>query len=317
MTGRRRTAIALALALGGMLPALGVPQEPSPDGEAGEGQAWMGVFLGDAVDGGVHVSAVVPGGPAERAGLVSGDVVVQADGLRVLDVRDLTSLLERAQSGVGVDLRLLRSGKTVRCLVETAERPSATALLLKGAPSPPTASRVPQAPRPPAAVQARQAGYAAYGVFLVDVTPDLRRHFGAPDRAGVLVTGIAAGRPAALDGFRVGDILVRMGGHPVHDVADVERLLVSRRDEAMAASLIRAGRAEVVSVRGSLIPAQAEGASDARAKWIAGAFWAVADEEESAARAGRDRAVRLEIERLEKRIDRLKRELDSLEAGSD
>jgi hypothetical protein len=66
-----------------------------------------------------------------------------------------------------------------------------------------------------------------------------------------------------------------------------------------------------------LIPAPAEGAADARTRWTVGAFLAVADEEESAARAARDRAVRLEIERLERRIERLKRELDSLEAGSD
>ena len=40
----------------------GAAEEPPKD-EAAEARAWMGVFLGDAVDGGVHLVAVVPGGP--------------------------------------------------------------------------------------------------------------------------------------------------------------------------------------------------------------------------------------------------------------
>jgi membrane-associated protease RseP (regulator of RpoE activity) len=149
------------------------------------------------------------------------------------------------------------------------------------------------------------------------VTPDLRRHFGAPDGVGVLVTGIAAGRPAAVDGFRAGDVLVRLGGQPVSEAKDVERLLLIRRDEAIAASLIRARREEVVTVHGSHIPVSADGTGDARAKRIESLVLRAADEEDSAARAALDRAVRLEIERLEKRIERLKRELESLEAESD
>jgi predicted metalloprotease with PDZ domain len=316
MTGREWTTLALALALGGVPLALGAPQEASLADEVGESQAWMGVFLGDAVDGGVHISAVVPGSPAERAGLVSGDVLVQVDGLHVLGVRDLTSLLARSRPGTGVELRLLRSGDSVRCTVELAERPSSTALLRRVAP---IASPAPRAPRPPAApgiARAQRAGRAAYGLVLTDVTSDLRRHFGAPEGAGVLVTGVAAGRPAARDGFRVGDVLVLLGGKPVRAVEDVEQILGSRRDGAIAASLVRAGRAEVVTVRGSLDAVLAQDAVEASGESMAGVTLKAAQEEYAAAKAARDRAVRLEIERLEKRIERLKRQLESGEAGS-
>lgn len=277
----------------------------------------MGVFLGDAVDGGVHVTAVVPGGPAERGGLVSGDVVVQADGLRVLDVRDLTRLLDRERPGARLELQLLRSGETVRCLIELGERPSSAALLRRVAPSPPPAPRAPQVQVPPRAPPSLGSGHAAYGLFVADVTPDLRRYFGAPEGAGVLVTGIAAGRPAARDGFRVGDVLVLLGGEPVRDAEDVDRLLLARRDEAIAASLIRARRTEVVTVRGLDIPLPEEPADDARAKWVGGVLSRGSDEEHAAAREALDRAVRAEIERLEKRIERLKRHLESLEADED
>jgi predicted metalloprotease with PDZ domain len=314
MTVRRLATIALVLAVGGLVHAGAAPGEASPGGEASEGHAWLGVFLGDEVDGGVHVSAVVPGGPAARGGLVSGDVVVQADGLRVLTVRDLTRLLDRARPGAHLDLRLLRSGKTVRCLVNLGERPSSTALLRRVAPSAPPA---PRAPLPPAGTPAPRAGCASYGLVLADVTPDLRRYFGAPETAGVLVTGIAAGRPASLDGFRVGDILVRLGGEAVHDAEDVERVLVSRREEALTASLIRARRAQVVTVRAPHVPAPEEHARSAGTEWIEIPVLAGAGEDDSAAREALDRAVRLEIERLEKRIEQLKRQLESLEDESE
>ncbi len=44
------------------------------------------------------------------------------------------------------------------------------------------------------------------GIQVNPMTPELRKHFGAPEDRGVLVVKVEEGRPAALAGVKVGDI---------------------------------------------------------------------------------------------------------------
>ena len=68
-------------------------------GESPTATAWMGVLLGDAVDGGVQVVAVMPGGPAERARLQRGDLILEADGRTVAAQQMLRELLASRRPG--------------------------------------------------------------------------------------------------------------------------------------------------------------------------------------------------------------------------
>ena len=226
-----------------------------------------------------------------------GDIVVQAAELRLTGVRELSSLLARAQPGVTLRLQLLRSGQSLTRAVRLSERPPSAVLVRDIAPSP---ARPPEAPPvvPPAAPVASRA----YGLVLAEVTPDLRRYYGAPAEAGVLVTGIAPGRPAAGDGIQVGDVLVQLDNRPVRRVVDVDRVFEAARETALAASLIREGQPRVVTLRSAVAPEPPAGTPET-----------LAPQQEPAAGAGVDRALRLEIRRLQERIDALKRRLETLE----
>jgi S1-C subfamily serine protease len=249
----------------------------------------------------VHLVAVVPGGPAHQADLQVGDIVVQAGGLRVAGVRDLSDLLQDSRPGVALELQVLRSGVSLRRLVHLAQRPASPVLVKTILPTPPAPSA---APEPPSAV--RRPGCEAYGLVLADVTPDLRRYYGAPAEAGVLVTGIEAGRPAEGDGLLVGDLLVRLDGQPVGKALEVERLLRTPRDRAVSASLIRGTRPEALTLRafGSAVSAARENTG-------------TAGDQRSQARAALDRALRLELHQLQERIERLKRQLELLEQDTE
>ncbi len=184
---------------------------------------------------------------------------------------------------------MLRSGKTVQLVLGLAERPARTALVAP-----------PRAPAPP-------SGCKAYGLTLSDATPDLRRHYGAPGQVGVLVTGIDPRRPAANDGFRVGDVLVRLGQEPVRRVSDVERLLHMRgaHGEALKASLIRARAPAVLTLNAAhATAADAVSYEDPR----------IAPGETGGSRAQFERALQLQIERLRARIEELKDELEVLQS---
>jgi len=63
------------------------------------------------------------------------------------------------------------------------------------------------------------------GVQLVDLTPDLRRHFGVPESAGVMISEISDDGPAAAAGIHVGDIITAVDGSDVGSGGELARLV--------------------------------------------------------------------------------------------
>jgi S1-C subfamily serine protease len=77
---------------------------PVPESER---HAWIG-FYPQASDGGIAISGVVPGGPAESAGLQRGDLLVSVDGHAVQKLRELYRTLWRKHPGDTVGMQVLR-----------------------------------------------------------------------------------------------------------------------------------------------------------------------------------------------------------------
>ncbi|MBI4865451.1 MAG: M28 family peptidase [Candidatus Wallbacteria bacterium] len=63
--------------------------------------------------GGVLLSGVRPGSPAEKAGVRAGDAIVKFGGVRVANLEDFTYALQTHRPGDQVELEVLRAGKTV------------------------------------------------------------------------------------------------------------------------------------------------------------------------------------------------------------
>jgi membrane-associated protease RseP (regulator of RpoE activity) len=80
------------------------------------------------------------------------------------------------------------------------------------------------------------------GVDLLELTPELRRHFGAGDDAGVLVAHVEAGSPAALAGLRVGDVLLSIDGEAVKSSWSLRDVIAPRQaGEVVSLEVIRDG----------------------------------------------------------------------------
>ena len=103
----------LAPILDTMLQTSRSPHPPHP---------WLGMATQDA-EGKLVVGRLSPGGPAQRAGIQVGDVVVDVGGLRVRGLAELFRAVWRlGAAGVDVPLTLARGGDTLRITVKSADR---------------------------------------------------------------------------------------------------------------------------------------------------------------------------------------------------
>jgi S1-C subfamily serine protease len=98
-------------------------------------RAFLGVTMGDLtpeaagrlgldVEGGALVIEVAPGTPAERAGIRLDDLIVQAAGEEVDEVRDVLKAIRSRKPGDRLELVVLREGKRQSLSAVLVERPS-------------------------------------------------------------------------------------------------------------------------------------------------------------------------------------------------
>ena len=87
------------------------------------------------------------------------------------------------------------------------------------------------------------------GVTLLEITPELRAHFGAPKDAGVLVSDVESGTPAAKAGLEVGDVITGIDGKRVESSRDLSRGIRSRKaGETVQLDVVRARASRKMSV---------------------------------------------------------------------
>jgi len=80
-----------------------------------------------AITGGVLISGVLEGGPADKAGMKPGDVLTQVNGQKVNDVVTLLNRIAQTNPGDEAKVNLLRKGKEMSLKVQVGKRPKSKA----------------------------------------------------------------------------------------------------------------------------------------------------------------------------------------------
>jgi serine protease Do len=173
---------------------------------------------------GALVSRVMPGGPADKAGIKRYDVIVEFAGKPVDEMNDLPRIVAGTPVGDEVDVVVLRDGKRVELSAEVGKMEE-------------------QAPVELAATPDAGAGAESYGLRVQNLTPDLASRLGVEEEGGVVVSGVAPGSPADAAGLRREDVILEVDKHAVANVSDLEKSLSEAKDGALL--LIRRGDATV------------------------------------------------------------------------
>lgn len=87
------------------------------------------------------------------------------------------------------------------------------------------------------------------GVQLMNLTPELRQHFGVEGDGGVMVAKILEDTPAERAGIAVGDIITAVDGKSVVSAGDLSRTINDREDgDPVAIEIVRDGRPQRLDV---------------------------------------------------------------------
>jgi serine protease Do len=203
-------------------------------GEIGVRAQTITPHLADALDlelsWGVVLGDVVPEGPADRAGLRIGDVVLTLDGKRMENGRQLDVNLYRRPIGSTVTLSVLRSSQTRTFDVEVVERRDFQLELQHF-------------------VTPEQNLIPGLGILGLDLTPEIERLLPAlRKRTGVLVASRVAKGHHDDEGFEPGDVIHRLNHREVTSLEDLRSALGEvARGSAVAVQVERGGGMRFVS----------------------------------------------------------------------
>jgi serine protease Do len=157
-------------------------------------------------DKGVVVTEVVPNGPADKAGIRTGDVLVEFAGKPVVNGRKLKFEVARIRPGTQVPAKVLRDGKERTLEVTLAELPGSEQL----------ASGRPGAPEDTGTLN---------GVTVADLDSRTRRQYDIPrDVEGALVTDVNPNSASYEAGLRPGDVILEINRRRVRSADEAVRL---------------------------------------------------------------------------------------------
>ncbi len=191
-------------------------------------RGWLGVAIqpvtaelaksfGVIGEKGALVADVTKDSPAYKAGLKSGDIILEYDGKEIQEMNNLPRLVAATPVGKKVQLRILRNGKS-KVVTVMIER------LKEGAESVQTGTE-----------QDR------IGVTVRDLNAELAAQIGIKESKGVVVVAVKPGGIAEEAGIAVGDVIKEIDGAQINTVADFAKAISAHKKDEITRLLLRRG----------------------------------------------------------------------------
>jgi serine protease Do len=166
---------------------------------------------------GALVAQVSPGSPAEKAGIEPGDIILEFDGKKISEANDLSRIVASTPVGKMIALKLSREGKVIDRSLKVGEMEE------KG-----------ETPR-------ASSSHKSLGIAVQNLTPEIVQELGLKNAAGVVVTRVEPGSPAAEGGLQEGDVIREVNRKPVKSTEDFVQKLEKAKDQNTVLLFIQRG----------------------------------------------------------------------------
>jgi len=195
-------------------------------------RGWLGVRIQDvspdmidAIEGLTEARGAlvtdVPAGPAEDAGMMPGDVILNFDGISIEDTRELVRIVGNSPVGKEVPVDVLRDGDMAALTVVLGRRETSEAVAFPAA----------QEPAEPEVSE-------LLGLTLSEITPELSEQYGVTATEGLVITAIDPDSEAASKGLVEGDLITEAGQQKVISIADFEERITEAKDAGRKSLLL-------------------------------------------------------------------------------
>ena len=172
---------------------------------------------------GALVSQVFKDGPAEKAGVQQGDIILEFDGKEIKDFGDLSRIVASTPVGKTVSIKVFRNGKVLSLQATVAEMEEPTEV-------------------------AKAPTTKPLGITVQNITPEIARSLGLEPGTGVVITKVELGSPAAKAGIRNGDVIHEINRKPIKDAEEFRAAIESARKQENILFLIRRGESNLFIV---------------------------------------------------------------------
>lgn len=169
---------------------------------------------------GAVVTQVLPGSAADRAGLLSGDIIVGMDGKNVVDGGALRNAVGMLRAGSDISLKVIRDGKT-RNIKATIALPN------------------------DARAEGNKFSHRLKGALL----GNLEDKHPLSESGGVEVIEVKRSSPAWEAGLRAGDVIVSVNRHPVSSLMELSTVVADNGKKGLLLNIIRGNGALFVVIR--------------------------------------------------------------------
>jgi serine protease Do len=161
------------------------------------------------VNTGVTVASVTPGGPAEKAGLQTGDTIVSVNGKPVKNGDQLVSDISDLKPGTTAKLGYIRNGKQQTAEVTIADRAKLFASRLGGGEE---------------SGEGNQPQESKFGLTVRGITPDMASRYQLPNSKGVMVQDVKPDGFADNAGLSRGDVILEINKQSANTQEDFQRI---------------------------------------------------------------------------------------------
>ena len=184
-------------------------------------RGWLGVTIQDLKGNlaeyygvqdksGVLVASVVPGDPADQAGIQPNDIITKVGDKKITTSRDLTNLAAKLGVGDTARVTVLRDGRLKTLKVKVGKRPLTMAA---------------------ASDHQRQEKEGEYGFEVTELTPQVAQRYNIKETAGVIVVAVEPNGKAQAAGIQQGDLIIEVNRQNVASVKDFKNLIDQHKKE--------------------------------------------------------------------------------------